>query len=130
LNGPLIADACALIAFHGETRRLLSAAGLAAMQGGAIAVSAVTVWELTRKISLGKLAPMREQNRANCVGFLRARGYHLLDLTPELAERANALPPHHADPLDRLLIATALERGLTVVTSDRWFGVYGVPTLW
>lgn len=36
-----LADACALIVFHGY--------------GGAVFVSAIAVWEVTRKIALGKL---------------------------------------------------------------------------
>jgi PIN domain nuclease of toxin-antitoxin system len=40
-----------------------------------------------------------------------------------------ALPPHHADPFDRLLVAQAEAEGLTLVTADAVFGRYGVPTL-
>jgi PIN domain nuclease of toxin-antitoxin system len=41
-------------------------------------------------------------------------------LTVEAAIRASQLPPPlHNDPADRLLIATALERNLPIVTGDR-----------
>jgi PIN domain nuclease of toxin-antitoxin system len=36
----------------------------------------------------------------------------------------------HRDPFDRLLIAQARIDGLVIVTSDRGFAGYGVPTLW
>lgn len=39
------------------------------------------------------------------------------------------LPLHHRDPFDRLLIAQAQLEGLTVVTSDRQFGAYGISIL-
>ena len=36
---------------------------------------------------------------------------------------------HHRDPFDRMIIAQALGRSLTVVTRDAWFASYGVPIL-
>jgi predicted nucleic acid-binding protein len=48
----------------------------------------------------------------------------------DIAARAATLPPHHRDPLDRILIATALAAGLPIVTNDAAFAAYGVPTLW
>lgn len=38
-------------------------------------------------------------------------------------------PRSRADPFDRMLIAQALEKGLTVLTSDARFAEYGVPVL-
>jgi PIN domain nuclease of toxin-antitoxin system len=40
------------------------------------------------------------------------------------------LPFHHRDPFDRLLIAQARVEGLTLVSRDPHFTVYGVPLLW
>jgi len=40
------------------------------------------------------------------------------------------LPRHHSDPFDRLLIAQALDEGLTILTSDRSFEPYRVPVVW
>jgi PIN domain nuclease of toxin-antitoxin system len=37
---------------------------------------------------------------------------------------------HHKDPMDRMLIATALDRGLTIITEDEVFARYGVTTIW
>lgn len=126
----LLADACALIAFHGEARTVLSTTGLGAMRGGDVAVSAVTVWEIARKVAIGKLAPLHDRSEGSLVGFLARRGYRLLPLTPEIAESANALPPFHADPMDRMLIATAMVEGATIISSDRIFVAYGVPVVW
>ena len=126
----LLADACALDPFHGQGGHGMSAAGRTAMAGSEVSVSAITVWELTRKARLGKLPVLPEAATSGFVPLLRSYGYALLPLTPEIAERANALPPHHADPMDRMLIATALMEGLTILTSDRTFAAYGVATLW
>ena len=44
--------------------------------------------------------------------------------------RAGALPGPHSDPFDRMLIAQALSRNLTVVSIDSIFDRYGVRRLW
>jgi PIN domain nuclease of toxin-antitoxin system len=49
---------------------------------------------------------------------------------PTDCERANALPMHHKDPMDRMLIASALDRAMTVITGDNVFASYGVSTIW
>ena len=43
------------------------------------------------------------------------------------AEHVVALPPHHADPFDRMLIAQARVEGATIVTHDPQFEQYDVP---
>jgi PIN domain nuclease of toxin-antitoxin system len=41
-----------------------------------------------------------------------------------------ALPFHHKDPFDRLLIAQALTEGIPIVGADALFEQYGVTRLW
>ncbi len=43
--------------------------------------------------------------------------------------RSTELPAYHADPVDRILIATAETRGLQVVTADTVFARYGVDVI-
>jgi PIN domain nuclease of toxin-antitoxin system len=62
--------------------------------------------------------------------WLRQVGYRVLPMTWDACERANALPMHHKDPMDRMLIALALDRGMTIVTDDEVFASYGVETIW
>jgi PIN domain nuclease of toxin-antitoxin system len=52
-----------------------------------------------------------------------------LPVTFQHAEALETLPTHHADPFDRLILATASVEGLTIVTSDRLFNLYGLPLL-
>jgi PIN domain nuclease of toxin-antitoxin system len=54
----------------------------------------------------------------------------VLPMTWDACERANALPMHHKDPTDRMLIASALEKALMVITDDEVFARYGVATIW
>ena len=59
-------------------------------------------------------------------------GIELLNLDVEIAARAGSLPPDvGGDPADRLIVATAIERGASLVTKDkriRWAGI--VETIW
>jgi PIN domain nuclease of toxin-antitoxin system len=83
------------------------------------------VWEVAIKRSLGKLETPPDF-RATLLGA----GALPLPIDLEHAARVEALPLHHRDPFDRLLIAQASQEGATVVTHDSAFGPYGVPTLW
>ena len=109
-----LADACALLAYFSRMG-VLSAAGRAAMRGE-VFVSPVTVWELTHKAGAGKLPPLPTEN-GSFVGWLEAEKFRFQPLTWADAERANRLPPIHKDPMDRMLIAEALNAGLTVITN-------------
>jgi PIN domain nuclease of toxin-antitoxin system len=127
----LLADACALIVFHGYGGQTMSKAGKKAMSTGDVFVSPITVWEISRKIALGKLErPAPPGFNGTLSDWLRHAGYRALPLTWDACERANGLPMHHKDPMDRMLIATALDRSLTVVTDDEIFANYGVTTIW
>ena len=88
-------------------------------------LSAVVVWEVAIKRSLGKLeAP--PDFRATLLGG----GALPLPIDLEHAARVEALSLHHRDPFDRLLIAQAGVEGATLVTNDSAFSPYGVPILW
>lgn len=52
-----------------------------------------------------------------------------LKITWKHTERTRDLPLIHLDPFDRLLIAQALEEGLTLVTRDGLIQKYPVPIL-
>jgi PIN domain nuclease of toxin-antitoxin system len=77
------------------------------------------------KIQLGKLKlglPLRElvksQQETNSVTVSPVTLTHVLTL--------EALPFHHKDPFDRLLIAQSIEEDLTLVTADSLFSAYPV----
>lgn len=52
-----------------------------------------------------------------------------LPVTADHGIRAGQLPPHHRDPLDRILVAQAQTEGLTLVTRDKHIPLYDVPVL-
>lgn len=91
--------------------------------------SAACAWEIGVKYALGKL-PLPVDPRE----FVRTRmvetGASGLPVTHEHALVAAALPLHHRDPFDRLLVAQAQVDGLTLVTGDPQMAAYDVPILW
>lgn len=89
-----------------------------------IRVSVATVWELEIKRASGKI-----QLDDTIWDGLAARRVSIISISLTDALAAARLPLHHRDPFDRMIIAQALNRGLTVITRDRTFEHYGVATL-
>ena len=88
-------------------------------------VSAASVWEIAIKRSLGKLeAPDDLLER------IPEQGFGWLPVDAQHAWKVRALPLHHRDPFDRVLVAQALVEGLPVVTADARFGRYDVDVRW
>lgn len=94
--------------------------------GNDVFVSAASTWEITIKSALGKL----DGDVRAIAGATRALGFGDLAVTIAHTIRLRELKPHHRDPFDRILVAQALEEGLTIVTHDPAFGAYAAPTLW
>jgi PIN domain nuclease of toxin-antitoxin system len=90
-------------------------------------VSAVSGWEIAIKAALGKI---RVRGATAVADAVADYGFAELPITLRHAEAVRALPLHHGDPFDRLLIAQAIAEGLTVVTSDRKFEPYRVLVQW
>jgi PIN domain nuclease of toxin-antitoxin system len=107
-----------------EGRRLAPEARRAIEEADAVYVSAATAWEVAIKIGLGRLRPTRTVEEAT-----RESGFLELPVTFRHAERVAALPPHHRDPFDRLLVAQAEVEELTLVTRDPVFGQYPVAVI-
>ena len=57
-------------------------------------------------------------------------GLRPLPVTIEHAVAAGMLPPIHADPWDRLLVAQARLEAIPMLTADRLIQRYEVKTIW
>lgn len=95
----------------------------------ALLLSAASAWEIGTKHALGKL-PLPEKPAAWLGSRLPASGVEALPITLEHAVTAAALPRHHADPFDRLLIAQAQVDTLTLLTADSRLSAYDVTIWW
>jgi PIN domain nuclease of toxin-antitoxin system len=92
---------------------------------GAMAFSIVSIWELQIKLATGKM----DIDMPNWAMLRDTGALEILSVTVEDAVAAAALPPHHRDPFDRMIIAQAARRGLTIVSRDRVFEAYRAPML-
>ena len=87
-----------------------------AVTGGIAHVSAISFWELALKIRKGKFGLSRSivAWRADVLRL----GVREIAIDGSIGIMANELPDIHDDPADRLVVATALRLGATLVTSD------------
>lgn len=86
-------------------------------------VSAVSAWEIGVKHAKGRLGlPMAPERWWSTV--ITHHGLGEVPLEPEIAFRAAALPSIHADPADRILVATALHLDALLLTPDPLIHAY------
>ncbi len=84
-----------------------------------ILVSAITAWEIGVLASKKRIDLHRDAMEW-VRGVLSFAGVSLVPLEPEIAVASTCLPwEMHADPADRILVATARHLGATLVTADR-----------
>lgn len=122
----LLLDTHIVLWWLSDDRRLPSAARAAIADLGNLPfASAVIGYEISYKQARGRLPPFpaRLQDR------LAREGIEILPISIDHAIAAGILPGPHRDPWDRMMMAQALAENLTVVTVDRVFGDYGVPTI-
>ena len=92
--------------------------------------SVASIWEIGIKVAIGKL-PLPESTDSYISSRLGQLGVTALEITATHALRAAALPLHHKDPFDRMLIAQAQLEDMTVVSADAIFRQYSdVSIIW
>lgn len=87
-------------------------------------VSAVVIWEIRIKQSLGKLKMPPEFRR-----ILDLQPFDFLPINLDHAHAVGELPLIHRDPFDRMLIAQAKIERFTIITRDSLFKKYNVPII-
>ncbi|MEM9453301.1 MAG: type II toxin-antitoxin system VapC family toxin [Myxococcota bacterium] len=126
----LLLDTCTLLWFVDDSEQLSPRARrVLDDEANEVFVSVASFWEIIIKVHKGKLSlpsPPAEWFAAavhpDAVLPIEAHDVVALDsLGP---------PVDHRDPFDRLLVATALRRGMAIVTSDTAFSSYDVPIEW
>ena len=93
--------------------------------GNEILLSAASSWEIALKYALGKI-PLPLPPEEYVPDRMARSGTRGLPVEHAHALRVAALPRHHRDPFDRLLVAQAQVERLTMVTVDRQLEPYDV----
>jgi PIN domain nuclease of toxin-antitoxin system len=88
-------------------------------------LSAASAWEISIKQQLGRIDLSGTAEIVVPELMLRS-DVAALAITHEHALRAGALPRHHGDPFDRMLIAQAQLEALPIMTADAAFERYDV----
>jgi PIN domain nuclease of toxin-antitoxin system len=116
----IVADTCVVIWLAGAPSNLSRAANeaiFAARQSGGLAISGITLYELAwlaehKRLPLATpVEPFLAEVAANFI---------VLPVTASVGLLAARFPAEYpADPMDRIIGATALDRGVPLITRDR-----------
>lgn len=125
----ILLDTQAWLWMIGPQERLSEAArGLLTDAQNELYLSTVAVWEIGIKHAAGKLK-FTGPPAVHIPVHIRRSGVRPLPPTVEHVLRAAALPMHHRDPFDRLMVAQAQEDELALLTTDARLGAYEVEVI-
>jgi PIN domain nuclease of toxin-antitoxin system len=126
----ILLDACSFLWIALEPERLPEQAMEAFRNPeSSVFLSSVTVWEVSVKFHIGKLA----LPAAPHVFIPAERKEHAispLKLSEKDTFRLASLPPLHKDPFDRMLVCQAIENGLAILAADQHVRQHPVQTPW
>lgn len=114
----ILLDTCSLLWLVAEQKQLSPfARDTISRHAGRLFVSAISAFEIGLKHAKGRLSlPVAAEE-----WFTQALDFHGLREIPvsgRIAARSTSLPPLHADPCDRLIVATAQIHSLAILTPD------------
>lgn len=93
-------------------------------QGDGLGVSVISCWEVSMLVAKGRLQLTTSVEEWVAQALL-PREIHLVGLTPDIAIASTTLPgTFHADPADRIIVATARVLGVALVTLDGGIRAY------
>ncbi len=121
---PLLLDTCTLLWLSMDLAQLSPQASQAiTTHANDLFVSSISALEISTKFVRGRLELPKdpaEWFRA----VLKHHGVEQVPINFQIASQAGKLPPLHKDPFDRLIVATAWEYRMTIVTPDHQIRQY------
>jgi PIN domain nuclease of toxin-antitoxin system len=126
----LLLDTHAFLWWNADDPQLsLRARKLIADGGNEIYLSAASAWEIAVKAAKGRLV-LPEEPALYVTARMNLHRIQALPVQVNHALRVYNLPPHHADPFDRILVAQAQLESLLLITKDEDIKRYEVETVW
>lgn len=116
-----------LWALTGSNRLGATAHALIGDPTNEVYVSAASIWEIAIKHALGRGDMPISGVRA--AELCTLAGYRELPVTWQHAAGVDALPPLHADPFDRILVAQAATEPMRLLSRDAAVAGYGAMVL-
>ncbi len=96
-------------------------------------VSAASLYEISYKATLGKWPEVEGLLSVDLDAHLRSDGFEVVPASGSIMERAGRFDWTHRDPFDRIIVATAVQRALPVVSKDQTLDaipVGGLKRIW
>jgi PIN domain nuclease of toxin-antitoxin system len=121
----LLLDTHVVLWWRSDSAKLTRTVRRAIASADVVLVSAASGWEVALKLGVGKL-----RLGDSFAWMVSDSKFTELPVALTHTEQLTALPKHHRDPFDRMLIAQAQVEGATLVTHDRQFKPYDVPVVW
>jgi len=121
----LLLDTHVVLWWRLNSRRINNDARGAIEAADQVFVSAASAWEVAIKAGLGRL-----RLKDPFADLVEQSGFEPLPISFAHAQRLAALPRHHIDPFDRMLVAQAQAEQLTLVTHDRGLESYSISFVW
>lgn len=115
-EAPLL-DTHALLWWQAGSDRLSKRARKAIEGSEEVCISAISLWETTTLLRLGRIRLDRPIER--WVADLLAGPVRCVEVDSAIAVGAGRLDPFGGDPADRVIYTTALRRHLPLITKDR-----------
>jgi len=120
----MLLDTCVLLWLAGDPSAISKkATQLMSTVPLGLCISAISAFEIGQKAAAGKLSLSRPVDEW-FAGMLQPHALHELPISGLIAARATLLPGIHRDPFDRLLIATAQQHNLGILTPDTTIAKY------
>ena len=91
-------------------------------------ISVASLWEIAIKVNIGKLD--MQLSFAELIDAIESSDLHVIPIKNDYLKGLSKLPFAHKDPFDRLIISTALQEGLTIMTADENIQKYDVSWVW
>jgi len=91
-------------------------------------ICSISLWEIGIKMNLGKLDLKFLFDEF--LAEINENDVNILQIEDDYLKGLSALPFIHKDPFDRLIISTALEENLTIITADENIQKYDVSWVW
>ncbi len=91
-------------------------------------LSIVSLWEIARIVSLGKLEINIPFEKLEA--YIVENNFQILPISFNNLVKLSNLPFHYRDPFDRLLIAQSMSNEMNLISKDNIFAEYGVSLIW
>lgn len=91
-------------------------------------ISIATLWEIVIKCSLGKL--VLDYSLDDLYEACQKNNIRVLAIGLSTLKRLESLPAIHKDPFDRIIVATAIDWEMHIITLDPNIALYSQKTVW